>query len=255
MKRILTLAVLLTAAATAVYAQDYPEPGKMTHDMTEFWLPQPPVVVPGNNARLTAPSDAIVLFDGTGLDAWKSARTGGTAEWYVHDGVVTVDKKKGDIVTKQNFGSFQLHLEWMVPVGIEGKSQGRGNSGVYLQGMYEIQILDCYENETYANGQTGSVYKQVIPLANAMLPPGEWNVYDIIYNAPVFNADGTYRVHPTVTLLQNGVLLLNNFAIQGTTEYIGLPKVKPHGDGPILLQSHGDKSQPISFRNIWIRNL
>lgn len=257
MKR-LTIVSLLLTIAVALYAQEpkqYPEPGKMTHDMTEFWLPQPPIVTPGDNAKCTAPSDAIVLFDGTNLDAWKSAKTGGEAEWNVHDGVVTVDKKKGDIITKEAFGSFQMHIEWCVPEDIEGSSQGRGNSGVYLQDMYEIQVLDTYRNETYANGATGSIYKQVIPLANAMLPPGQWNVYDIIYNAPVFNADGTYKVHPTVTLLHNGVLLLNNFAIQGTTEYIGLPKVKAHSDGPIRLQSHGDKSQPISFRNIWLRKL
>lgn len=257
MKR-LTIVSLLLTIAVALYAQEpkqYPEPGKMTHDMTEFWLPQPPIVTPGDNAKCTAPSDAIVLFDGSNLDAWKSAKTGGEAEWHVHDGVVTVDKKKGDIITKEAFGSFQMHIEWCVPEDIEGSSQGRGNSGVYLQDMYEIQVLDTYRNETYANGATGSIYKQVIPLANAMLPPGQWNVYDIIYNAPVFNADGTYKVHPTVTLLHNGVLLLNNFAIQGTTEYIGLPKVKAHGDGPIRLQSHGDKSQPISFRNIWLRKL
>ena len=257
MKR-LTIVSLLLTIAVALYAQEpkqYPEPGKMTHDMTEFWLPQPPIVTPGDNAKCTAPSDAIVLFDGSNLDAWKSAKTGGEAEWNVHDGVVTVDKKKGDIITKEAFGSFQMHIEWCVPEDIEGSSQGRGNSGVYLQDMYEIQVLDTYRNETYANGATGSIYKQVIPLANAMLPPGQWNVYDIIYNAPVFNADGTYKVHPTVTLLHNGVLLLNNFAIQGTTEYIGLPKVKAHGDGPIRLQSHGDKSQPISFRNIWLRKL
>ena len=257
MKR-LTIVSLLLTIAVALYAQEpkqYPEPGKMTHDMTEFWLPQPPIVTPGDNAKCTAPSHAIVLFDGTNLDAWKSAKTGGEAEWNVHDGVVTVDKKKGDIITKEAFGSFQMHIEWCVPEDIEGSSQGRGNSGVYLQDMYEIQVLDTYKNETYANGATGSIYKQVIPLANAMLPPGQWNVYDIIYNAPVFNADGTYKVHPTVTLLHNGVLLLNNFAIQGTTEDIGLPKVKAHGDGPIRLQSHGDKSQPISFRNIWLRKL
>ena len=173
----------------------------------------------------------------------------------MHDGVFTVDKSKGDIQTRENFGSFQLHLEWMVPEGITGESQSRGNSGVFLQNMYEVQILDCYQNETYVNGQTGSIYKQVVPLANAMRKPGEWNVYDIIYNAPVFNEDGTYKVHPTVTVIQNGIVLLNNFTILGTTEYIGLPRVVKHGDGPIKLQSHGDPSEPISFRNIWLRKL
>ncbi|MBQ5984592.1 MAG: DUF1080 domain-containing protein [Bacteroidales bacterium] len=222
--------------------------------MTEFWTPQPKIVTPGDPVTCSAPSDAIVLFDGKNLDAWESVR-GGDAKWIVHDGVFTVDKSTGDIRTREKFGSFQLHIEWCVPVGITGKSQGRGNSGVFLQDKYEIQILDCYDNETYANGQTGSVYKQVIPLANAMLPPGEWNVYDIIYSAPVFNEDGTYRLAPVVTVIQNGIVLLNGFVIRGTTEYIGHPRVIPHGDGPIRLQSHGDKSEPISFRNVWIRKM
>ena len=134
-------------------------------------------------------------------------------------------------------------------------SQGRGNSGIFLQDMYEIQVLDCYNNETYVNGQTGSVYKQTPPLANAMRKPGEWNVYDIIYSAPIFKEDGTYRVPPRVTVIQNGIVLQNNTTILGTTEYIGFPKVVKHGAGPIRLQSHGDPSEPISFRNIWIREM
>ena len=126
---------------------------------------------------------------------------------------------------------------------------------IILQDMYEIQVLDCYNNETYVNGQTGSVYKQTPPLANAMRKPGEWNVYDIIYSAPIFKEDGTYRVPPRVTVIQNGIVLQNNTTILGTTEYIGFPKVVKHGAGPIRLQSHGDPSEPISFRNIWIREM
>lgn len=257
MKRFIlsAMAVSLTVAAAAQEKKEYPQPEAMRPGMTEFWTPQPKVVTPGDAATASAPSDAVVLFDGKNLDAWVSSNTGGDAEWRVHDGVFTVDKSKGDIQTRESFGSFQLHLEWMVPEGITGESQGRGNSGVFLQNMYEIQILDCYQNETYVNGQTGSVYKQVVPLANAMRKPGEWNVYDIIYNAPVFNEDGTYKVHPTVTVIQNGIVLLNNFTILGTTEYVGLPRVVKHGDGPIKLQSHGDPSEPISFRNIWLRRL
>ena len=238
MKRLIlsVAAVSLVGVAAAQQQQkEYPQPEPMRPGMTEFWTPQPKIVTPGDAATASAPSDAIVLFD--------------------HDGVFTVDKSKGDIQTRENFGSFQLHLEWMVPEGITGESQARGNSGVFLQNMYEVQILDCYQNETYVNGQTGSIYKQVVPLANAMRKPGEWNVYDIIYNAPVFNEDGTYKVHPTVTVIQNGIVLLNNFTILGTTEYIGLPRVVKHGDGPIKLQSHGDPSEPISFRNIWLRKL
>ena len=256
MKRVILslLAVAVVATVSAQEKKEYPKPEGMRPGMTEFWTPQPKVVKPGDIKTNSAPSDAIVLFDGTNLSAWKSSR-GGEADWQVHDGVFTVDKSKGDIITKQSFGSFQLHLEWCVPENITGTSQGRGNSGVFLQDKYEIQILDNYNNETYANGQAGSVYKQVIPKANAMLKPGEWNVYDIIYNAPVFNDDGTYKVAPTVTVIQNGIVLLNHFTILGTTEYIGVPRVVPHGDGPIRLQMHGDPSEPISFRNIWIREL
>ena len=257
MKRIglsLLVAMVVVGVSAQEQKKEYPKPPAMTPAMTEFWLPQPKVVTPGDIQTNSAPSDAIVLFDGSNLNAWQNDK-GGEAEWTVHDGVFTVDKTKGDIITKQSFGSFQLHLEWCVPENITGTSQGRGNSGVFLQDKYEIQILDCYNNETYSNGQTGSVYKQVISKANAMRKPGEWNVYDIIYNAPVFNNDGTYKVHPTVTVIQNGIVLLNHFVIQGTTEYIGHPRVAPHGDGPIRLQMHGDPSEPISFRNIWLREL
>lgn len=232
----------------------YPEQEKMTPGMSEYWTPQPKVVTPGDIKTNTAPSDAIVLFDGKDLSQWENA-DGKAAGWDVHDGIVTVNKKNGDIRTKEKFGSFQLHLEWSVPKGIQGESQSRGNSGVYLQGMYEIQVLDNYQNETYVDGMVGSIYKQTPPLANVMRKPGEWNVYDIIYTAPVFKEDGTYLYRPRVTLIQNGVVLQNNTEILGTTEYIGFPRVVKHGDGPILLQSHGDPSIPISYRNIWIRKM
>lgn len=255
-KILLSLAALSVAfGVSAQQTKEYPKPEAMRPAMTEFWTPQPKVVTPGDIKTNSAPSDAIVLFNGKDLSAWKSSRTGGEADWKVHNGIFTVDKNKGDIETKEHFGSFQLHIEWCVPKNITGTSQGRGNSGVFLQGMYEIQILDNYQNETYANGQAGSIYKQIIPLANAMRKPGEWNVYDIIYNAPVFNEDGSYRVAPTVTVIQNGVLLINNYTIRGTTEYIGHPRVVKHGDGPIRLQMHGDPSEAISFRNIWLRKL
>lgn len=257
MKKIITatIAIALAFSATAQEKKNYPKPEPMTPGMTEFWTPQPKVVTPGDIKTNSAPSDAIVLFDGKDLSAWKSARDGGPAQWDVHNGVFTVKKGTGDIVTKEKFGSFQLHIEWRVPKDITGESQARGNSGIFLQEMYEIQVLDCYQNETYANGQTGSVYKQVMPLANAMRKPGEWNVYDIIYSAPVFNEDGTYKVAPTVTVIQNGIVLLNHYTIRGTTPYIGLPQVVPHGDGGIRLQDHGDPSEPLSFRNIWLRKM
>ena len=260
MKRFLALSLAVTAAmSVAAFAQQekkkYPEPEKMSPRMSEYWTPQPKVVTPGDIKTNTAPSDAIVLFDGKDLSAWKSKKTGEAAGWDVKGGVVTVNKKAGDIMTKEEFGSFQLHLEWRVPKDIEGKSQARGNSGVFLQGKYEVQILDNYENETYVNGMVGSLYKQTPPLVNPMRKPGEWNVYDIIYTAPVFKEDGTYLYRPRVTVILNGVVVQNNTELLGTTEYIGFPKVAKHGDGPIILQSHGDPSKPISFRNMWIRKM
>lgn len=261
MKKIIALFFTAVLISSGLYAQQgrisegkYPEPAPMTNDMTEFWQPQPPVVNPGKTDGC-APSDAIVLFDGKDLGKW-CADDGGEAGWLVHDGVVTVVKEgAGNIRTRENFGSIQLHLEWSNPTDITGTGQARGNSGVYLQGMYEIQILDCYDNETYVNGMVGSVYKQSAPLVNAMRAPGEWNSYDIIYTAPVFKQDGTYLYEPRVTVLLNGVLVQNNTVIHGTTEFIGLPRTVKHGDGPILLQMHGDPSEPVSFRNIWVRKL
>ena len=239
--------------------EEYPEPEPMRPGMSEYWTPQPKIVTPGNttcNAFISPPSDAIVLFDGKNLSQWKSGdKEGEEAKWTVHDGVVTVDKKTGDILTKKEFGDFQLHIEWQIPVNITGESQLRGNSGIYLQDKYEIQVLDNYNSKTYVNGQAASVYKQSPPLVNAMRAPGEWNVYDIIYTAPTFTEDGKYRTYPTVTVIHNGVLVQNNTIIIGTTEYIGFPQVIPHGKGPIRLQSHGDPSEPVSFRNIWIREL
>lgn len=255
MKKKIALALtLLSAVCAQAQEKKYPEPEAMRPGMTEFWTPQRKVVTPGDIKTNSAPSDAIVLFDGKDLSAWHNGN-GEPAGWTVKNGIVTVDKTKGDIVTRQSFGSYQLHLEWCVPVDIDYDGQSRGNSGVYMQDKYEVQILDCYNNETYINGMTGSIYKQTPPLVNAMRKPGEWNVYDIIYTAPVFKEDGTYLYRPRITLIHNGVVLQNNTEILGTTEYIGIPKVVPHGDGPIRLQMHGDPSKPISFRNIWIREL
>ncbi|MDR2914827.1 MAG: DUF1080 domain-containing protein [Tannerella sp.] len=256
---VLTVAAFaaLSLVSLSAYAQkEYPEPEKMRPGMSEFWLPQPVVITPGNIQTNSAPSDAIVLFDGKDLSAWESVKTKGAAEWIVNDDrTFTVNKKHGDIQTKQEFESFQLHIEWCVPTNITGESQARGNSGIFLQGQYEIQVLDNYQNETYSNGQAGSIYKQARPLVNAMRKPGEWNVYDIIYTAPVFKEDGTYRTPPSVTVIHNGIVVQNHTTILGTTEYIGFPKVEKHGPGPVILQSHGDPSEPISFRNIWIREL
>jgi hypothetical protein len=216
----------------------------------------PRVVNPGSTASdciQVPPSDAIILFDGKDLAQFETT-SGGVAGWEVKDGVFTVAKKAGDIRTRKEFSDFQLHIEWRIPENIEGAGQLRGNSGIFLQGKYEIQILDSYNNETYFNGQAGSVYSQMPPLVNAMRIPGEWNVYDIIYTAPTFKGDGTFRTRPSVTILHNGVLVQNNTTIMGITfkDYKGYPPGELHGAGPIVLQDHGF---PVSFRNVWIREL
>ncbi|MBG9376389.1 DUF1080 domain-containing protein [Panacibacter sp. DH6] len=229
---------------------------------TELWEPVPPVVTPGATPA-DAPSDAIILFDGKhGLDAWYgSDDSTKPAQWTVGDGFFTVKKGTGGIVTKQKFTDYQLHLEWKIPEGIHGDNQGRGNSGIFLANTgkgdvgYEAQILDIYNNKTYVNGQTGSIYKQIIPLANANKKPGEWQVYDIVWTAPRFNKDGIVVSPAYVTIMLNGVLLQNHAQVQGLTQWIGNPYYKAHGACPIRLQDHGDPSEPISFRNIWLRPL
>lgn len=243
--------VVLLFVASATMAQ-VPEPMKMKPEMTEIWEPEIGVVTPGQTPA-DAPSDAIVLFDGTNLNEWTNAK-GEAAEWVVADGCVTVKRGTGTIQTKRQFNDFQLHIEWRSPAEVIGESQGRGNSGVFLQGIYEVQVLDNYNNRTYRNGQAGSVYKQHPPLVNACKAPGVWQTYDIIYTAPRFNENGTYFTPPTVTVLHNGVLVQNNVKMRGPTEYIGVPEytVKKHGAGPLVLQDHGN---PVSFRNIWIREL
>jgi hypothetical protein len=247
--------MLLSAAVCGINAaaqKEYPKPEEMRAGMSEFWLPQPAIVTPGDIKTNSAPSDAIVLFDGKDLAEWESGK-GGPAEWKVNtDGTFTIVPEKGDIRTKRKFENFQLHIEWSIPEGSTGTGQGRGNSGVFLQGKYEVQILDSYENETYSNGQAASIYKQARPLVNSMRKQGEWNVYDIIYSAPVFKEDGTYRIPPVVTVLHNGVVVQNHTTILGTTQYVGFPKVVKHDAEPIILQSHGN---PIRFRNIWLREL
>jgi len=225
---------------------------------TEVWTPVPKIITPGNNCG--APSDAVILFNGTDLSRWVSAGdTTVAAKWIVQNGLLKVNKTAGDIQTRASFTDYQLHLEWRVPENITGKGQARGNSGIFLasvfDGGYELQILDSYNNTTYVNGQVGSVYKQHIPLANPTRPPGEWQVYDVIWTAPRFNSDGSLKTPARVTALLNGVLVQNNVELKGRTEYIGQPSYKAHGAAPIKLQAHGDPSEPISFRNIWVRPL
>jgi hypothetical protein len=244
MCRFYLIAVLILWAGS-ILAQN-----QKTPESTELWEPVPPVVTPGEGTK--PPSDAIVLFDGTSLNEWTNEK-GESAGWIVADGCVTVKPGAGIIKTKRGFGDCQLHIEWLAPAEVKGDGQGRGNSGIYLQGLYEVQVLDCYNNTTYSNGQTGSVYKQSIPLVNACRKPGEWQIYDIIYMAPRFNESGRVVIPGRITVLHNGVLILNNVEIQGTTEYIGSPRPVVHGiKEPLLLQEHGN---PVSYRNIWIRLL
>ncbi|MBD0278078.1 MAG: DUF1080 domain-containing protein [Bacteroidota bacterium] len=232
---------------------------KMKPEETEVWQAVK-VVTPPKSCDVAPPADAIVLFDGKNLNQWVSTNDSTKpADWVVENGVMTVNKKAGNIQTKQSFTDYQLHIEWRIPKNITGKGQARGNSGIFLASIgkgdagYELQVLDSYNNETYANGMAGSIYKQAIPLANPMRPPGEWNVYDIAWTAPRFNSDGSVKSPARVTVFLNGVLVENNFELQGSTLYIGKPSYTAHGPSPIKLQSHGDPSEPISFRNIWIR--
>jgi hypothetical protein len=248
----------LTSGALALAQQ---APGKPKPEDTEVWKPEPKLATPAATPG-AAPSDAIVLFDGKNLDEWVSTRDrNAPAGWTVANGVITVNKKAGNIETKRTFRNYQLHIEWQIPADIDGQGQGRGNSGLFLASTgpgdagYELQILDSFENKTYVNGQAGSIYKQSIPLANAMRKPGEWQVYDVIWTAPTFNADGTLKTPAVVTALHNGVLIQNNFSLKGETVYIGAPTYKAFDGASIKLQSHGDPSKPISFRNIWIREL
>lgn len=218
---------------------------------TEFWEPQVRVVTPGEGTK--PPSDAIVLFDGSNFSEWQSAKDSSNATWTLNgDGSATVRPGAGDIITKKAFGDCQLHIEFRTPSVVKGESQGRGNSGIFLQNRYEIQVLDCYQNRTYSNGQTASVYKQSLPLVNACRKPGEWQTYDILYTAPRFNNDGILIAPARVTVIHNGVVAQLNTEIKGPTEYIGLPNYKAHGKSGIKLQDHGDL---VGYRNIWIREL
>jgi len=255
---------LIALAALASIAAVLPaqQTTKPKPEDTEVWTPVPPIVTPGATDS-APPSDAIVLFDGKNQDEWVSAQDKTPAKWVVADNILTVSKAPGvgNIETKRKFKNYQLHLEFRIPANITGSGQARGNSGVFLASTgpgddgYELQILDSYNNTTYVNGQGASIYKQSPPLVNPARKPGEWESYDVIWTAPTFNADGTLKTPAYVTAFFNGVLVQNHFQLTGETLYIGKPFYKKFDSASIKLQAHGDKSEPLSFRNIWARDL
>ena len=206
--------------------------------------PKPKIVTPGDSSG--PPSDAIVLFGGKDMSAWV-----GGEKWLIADGVATVHG--GGATSKQSFGDCQLHVEWAAPKEVKGEGQGRGNSGIYLQNRYEVQILDSYENETYYDGQAGAIYKQWPPLVNACRKPGEWQTYDIIFEAPRFDKNGKLAKPAYVTVLHNGVLIQNHAELSGSTAWDKPPAYEAHPlKQPLSIQDHGN---PVQFRNIWIREL
>lgn len=218
---------------------------------TEFYEPEVPVIESGEDIFIDAPSDAIILFDGTNTDHWQSVG-GGEVEWELEDGAMTVVPGTGMIETKESFGDIQLYIEWRSPMNMEHEGQDRGNSGIFLQSRYELQVLDAHENPTYINGMAGSIYKQTSPLANPTNKPGEWETYNISYKAPRFNDDGSLQEPARITVIWNGVVVQNNTEIYGHTPYIGYPEYEEHGKAPIQLQDHNSK---VSYRNIWVRPL
>jgi hypothetical protein len=216
--------------------------------------PQPEIVTPpvGNQgAPDTAPSDAVVLFDGKDLSHWRTG-SGDPITWKLVDGTMEVVRGAGDIWSREEFGDCQLHLEWMAPTEVRGDSQGRGNSGLFFFGIYEIQVLDNYNNPTYPDGTAGAVYGQTPPLVNPCRKPGQWQTYDVLFNGPRFK-DGKLERPAYVTLFHNGVAVQNHTELIGATQHRAVGTYTPHGEkGPIKLQDHGD---PVRFRNIWVRPL
>ena len=244
-----TLTLLLCAGALGAFAQAQSRES-LDPKVTEVWDLKPKKIT-ANPVFAEAPSDAIVLFSGKDLAEWTTL-DGAAAAWDVKEGAFSVAKGKGDIKTKKTFGDFQLHIEWRSPSVVEGEGQGRGNSGIFLQERYELQVLDSYESVTYSNGQAGSIYKQSIPLVNATRKPGEWQAYDVVYTAPRFSENGRTIAPAYITVIHNGVVVQNHTQINGPTEYKGLPVYLSHGKASLKLQDHGN---PVSFRNIWIREM
>jgi len=244
------VAYLPSSVATAEQPSQVPRGRWKQHSMVR---PKPPVVVAqGIATPQPAPADAVVLFGGNALDQWVTD-TGEPVAWTVGDGFFEVKPSAGAILTRESFGDVQLHLEWASPAPASGNGQDRGNSGVFLMGRYEIQILDTFQADTYADGQTGAVYGEAPPLFNASLPPGAWQTFDIVFRGPQFSTDGALLTPAFVTVLHNGVAVQNNERIPGPTSWLNTLSYQPHPrEAPIRLQDHG---QPVRFRNIWVRRL
>ncbi len=215
--------------------------------------PRPPVVDPGPaRSSVPPPKDAIVLFDGSNLSQWRAADSS-AAKWTVRDGYVEVKPGTGTMQTARGFGDVQLHIEWATPAEVKGESQERGNSGIFLMTMYELQVLDSYQNDTYPDGQAGAIYGENPPLVNATRPPGQWQEYDIVFRRPRFKADGSLEKPARMTVFLNGVLIQDNFELVGPTANKARPPYKAHADKlPLTLQDHGN---PVRYRNIWVREL
>jgi 3-keto-disaccharide hydrolase len=244
----LALGIAILCIGLSMFAQDRKGGDPK---LSEYWTPEPAKVTPGKT-QADAPSDAIILFNGQDASQWEGA-DGGPVKWTVANGAMTVAPNGGTIKTKQKFGDCQLHIEWRTPAEVKGEGQGRGNSGIFLMERYELQVLDSYVSKTYVNGQAGSIYKQLPPLVNATRGPGEWQTYDVIFTAPRFYDNGVVKSQARITVFHNGVLVQNDKALWGGTQYIGIPVYEKHGDKEsIALQDHGN---PVSYRNIWIRGL
>jgi hypothetical protein len=254
-------ATLALIAMFSVAADDPPKPTAQPAGATQEWevhdrqRPQPPVITPGTSSTQdqvgVPPSDAIVLFDGKDLSKWADKTGKADAQWVVKDGYFEVVKGTGLIQTKDGFGDCQLHVEWMAPNPPVGKDQDRGNSGIHLMGRYELQVLDNYQAETYADGMAGAIYGQYPPQVNAARPPGQWQTYDVVFHAPRFNEDGSVASPARITSFFNGVLVQDDVSLKGSTGHMRLASYAKHPDKlPITLQDHG---HPVRYRNIWLR--